>query len=128
MLEADTTRAALINEEAALTHQFEEQEQLLLAGAAAADPSAATASTTAADASLSAPSSSAVACWDEATWASKLARYAQLGAELESGGADACEAKVRHCFYSKLVLLQAHTSFYSNKTLIYCYCTFINKP
>lgn len=80
VLEADTIRAALISEEAELTKQFEQQERLLDCTPKESHPT----------------QKVSVDVWDEATWTSKLARYTQLGTELESGGADACEAKVLH--------------------------------
>jgi Tfp pilus assembly protein PilV len=76
VLAADVRRTQLLDEEAELYRQFDEQETTdAVAGAAVKGSSA---------------------LWEEGTWAAKLARFAALGAEMEASGAAASESKV--CF------------------------------
>jgi hypothetical protein len=69
-LAADTKRTQLLAEEAHLIAEFDAQEQ------------------------LTAHNGGTAACWTEAVWTERLARFAAVGAELEACGADASEAKV----------------------------------
>lgn len=76
VLAADMARAMLMEEEERLLAEFEVQEAV-------------------ADALGRDGQSSIPSRWDDEQWSEKLARFAEVGRQLEASGADSCEAKVR---------------------------------
>ena len=95
VLSADLKRSSLLAEEHALIQDFDEQEKLLDSTAQVVQTVFSSVVSNDVKASSKGSSASRVVSWDENEWTQKLERFVALGAELEAGGADASESKVK---------------------------------